>query len=243
MGDSAELEALFERVRARGEAAVFGAAEEAQGESPPAETADAAPSPDAVHSGAQSDGLHQRLGQLTRTLHDTLHELGYDRTLEKATRALPQARDRLQHIAQLTGEAAGRVLTAAETAGARLDPLSAHAEELSRQWEKVYAGEAGVEGFRRTADLTRDFFKAMPAEAAAARAQLTEIILAQEFQDLTGQVIQRMLALAGEMERELVGMLVQTSPAARSETAAREAAPVETFNQQQVDALLDSLGF
>jgi len=249
MGDNAELEALFEQVREQTEAAGTDKAEDSG-------------RPPAASGGAQP-ALFQRVGELTRILHDTLRELGYDQSLEKATRALPDARDRLHYIGGLTGDAANRALAAAEAAREHLGSVRTGAAGLATQWEKVYAGEADLAEFRRTADGTRQFLATLSPAADAADRELTEIIVAQGFQDLTGQVINRLVNLAADMERELVGLLVQASPGTCAGTGAGTCAqaasepgagldgptmpgdnrPGVCRNQQQVDELLDSLGF
>src|SRR6185369_1382358 len=207
MGDNAEREALFEQVREQTEAAEAGKAGDF------GRACDSG-RPSAAAAGRDQPALFQRIGELTRILHDTLRELGYDQTLEKATRALPDARDRLHYIGGLTGDAANRALAAAEAAREHLAPVRLGAAGLAAQWEKVYAGDADVAEFRDTADGTRAFFAALAPAADSADRELTEIIVAQEFQDLTGQVINRLVSLAADLERELVGLLVQASPGA-----------------------------
>ncbi|HQD85036.1 MAG TPA: protein phosphatase CheZ, partial [Quisquiliibacterium sp.] len=74
--------------------------------------ADAAGIPPAVTSGGapvEPEALYMRLGELTRTLHEALRGLGYDRQLEEVVSTLPEARSRLSYIARLTGDAAEKV--------------------------------------------------------------------------------------------------------------------------------------
>src|SRR5262249_5108728 len=140
---------------------------------------------------------------------------------------------------------------AAEAAREHLGSVRLGADELSAQWDKVYAGEADVPEFRRTADATREFFATLSPAADAADRELTEIIVAQEFHDLTWQAVTGLVSLAADMERELVGLLVQASPESLLEEGAFQGGPAMPGdnragicrNQQQVDELLDSLGF
>lgn len=265
-GDSAELQALFDSIAAQGQAGremhLEGVSGTATGDSPElealfesvaaqaaqqrAQASAAAPPPPAAH-------VFQRLGQITRQLHDTLRELGYDRTLEEAAKAIPDARQRLAYVAQLTEQAASRVLNATDAARPHQDTLEAAAEALSARWQRLYAGELSVEEFKALAGDTRTFLGEVPQHTAATRAQLMEIMMAQDFQDLTGQVIKKIVELANRMERELLQVLIEAMPAERRAEAPQGLlnGPVVdasgrgdvVANQQQVDELLESLGF
>lgn len=63
-----------------------------------------------------SDRILARIGQLTRTLRDSMRELGLDKHVEKAAEVVPDARDRLRYVVAMTEQAAERVLTAIEVA-------------------------------------------------------------------------------------------------------------------------------
>ena len=65
-----------------------------------------------------SDRILAHIGQLTRTLRDSMRELGLDKHVERAAEAVPDARDRLKYIADMTEQAAERVLSAIDVAQA-----------------------------------------------------------------------------------------------------------------------------
>lgn len=194
-----------------------------------------------------------RIGRLTRRLHDALRELGYDRRIGEALGALPDARARLDWIASVTGEAAERVLAAVERAKDKQQRLRAQAEALGAHWAQLGAREPAAEELAALAAATRAHLAAAPALVAETDRELTEILLAQNFHDLTGQVLARVAALARELEEELVALLLDTTPPEKR-VAVREAGlagPAVHLDgradvlgsQQQVDELLAELGF
>ena len=206
--------------------------------------------------------MFHRVGQLTRTLHDALRELGYDRNLASAVQDLPDARDRLNYIATLTGQAAERVLGAVERGQAAQRGLTQDSAQLAARWEELYAGALSIEEFKALAGQTRGFLRALPQRTGDIDAQLHEIMMAQDFHDLTGQVIGRVVSLAQSLEAQLVALLLDARPESAAQGDARVAAAQGgagqwltgpainaagrsdvVANQAQVDELLDSLGF
>lgn len=240
-GDSAELEALFDSVAAQVAPAAAVAAV------PPA-AASVAAAP-----GHTDEIVFNRLGQLARQLHDSLRELGYDRLLEDAAQQIPDARQRLAYIAQMTEQAASRVLNATDIAKPIQDDLIARSRALSGRWDRMFANQLSVDEFKQLAADSRSFFAESPARLEATNAQLMEIVMAQDFQDLTGQVIKKVVDLANGLEQQMLQVLIEVMPEQK-----KAAAPDGLMNgpvvdavgrsdvvtsQQQVDDLLDSLGF
>ncbi|MQM29529.1 MAG: protein phosphatase CheZ [Candidatus Accumulibacter phosphatis] len=237
--DSDDLQALFEAVLAAQAPAVATAAKES-GE-----------------GGEQESGnekVFRRVGQMARQLHDTLGELGYHELLGTAAAAIPDTRDRLNYVASLTEKAACRVLNATDIANPLQDQLEASSAALAAKWDALYANQMGVEEFKRLADDTRAFLKqGLPQHTDATKAQLLEIMMAQDFQDLTGQVIKKTIAVAQELEAQLMGVLIETMPGERRTESvmsllngpviSAEGRSDVVATQQQVDDLLGSLGF
>lgn len=199
---------------------------------------------------AAAADVHQKIGLLTRQLHDALNELGYADQLRGSAGELPDAQNRLSYIARLTGEAAEKVLSRVEQAKAQQDRMAAEnrrvLEALVR--DPVAAVAKGLV-YNHLVDMER--------EAQVADNHLTEIMMAQDFHDLTGQVIARVVNLAGTIEKQLVQLLVQTAPPSAQPaplpTPERkqlsgpvvdpEGTPDVVTNQSEVDDLLASLGF
>lgn len=247
--DEEDLEALFERLSE--EHANAAAARLADALRDPADPVDAAmPAPRPAEAiAAEAASVYQRIGQLTRTLHDALRELGFDKKLAAAAQTLPDARERLSYIADLTGAAAERVLAGVERAQAVQQTLRDDAAALGSRWERLYGGALSVDEFKALAGETRGFLRAAGERAAITQSELTEIMLAQDFHDLTGQVIKRIAAVATTLEASLVALLLQTRPedgasgGTLSGPAIDAAGPDVVTSQAQVDELLAALGF
>ncbi|MCA1938934.1 MAG: protein phosphatase CheZ [Dechloromonas sp.] len=240
VGDNDELQALFDSVAAENAAPQPAAAGVALDDHP--------------DNWPQQEAVFNRIGQMARVLHDTLGQLGYDKLIEKTVSALPDAKDRLAYVANLTEQAACRVLNATDIAGPLVDGMESRSRDLGAAWDKVFANQMSPEDFKALAVETRQFLKQdLPGQTKATHAQLTEIMMAQDFQDLTGQVIKKIVALAQELETGLMGLLIEVLPEAKKteEVANLMNGPVVNaegrtdvvVNQEQVDDLLESLGF
>ncbi|HRP24998.1 MAG TPA: protein phosphatase CheZ [Thauera sp.] len=247
-GDNDELQALFDAVAMEsgqfGDGPAMMAASRATVQAPAAAGAD---------EQTDSEAVFHRLGHLTRQVHDTLRELGLEATLQEAAEAIPDARQRLHYIARMTEQAASRVLNATDVARPIQDELASGADALAARWDRLYAGKLSPEAFRELSADTRGFIGEVASGSRATSAQLHEIMMAQDFQDLTGQVIKRVVELAQMLESQLLQVLLEAAPpAVRSERhSSLLNGPVidgsvggdVLNNQAQVDDLLESLGF
>ena len=203
--------------------------------------------------GASPERVFSRLGQMTRGLHNLLRELGLDKTLAKVASDLPDNRDRLNYIASMTAQAAERTLNAAENAQPIQAQLGDTASALSVQWEKLFNKQLGVPEFKALVHDTRAFLADVPQQTASTNGQLMEIIMAQDFQDLTGQVIKKILDAAQELESQLLSLLIETTPEDKRQSVSPGLLNGPAVNasgrsdvvtsQAQVDDLLESLGF
>jgi chemotaxis protein CheZ len=241
LGDSDDLQALFDSVAAEAHVAVAA----------PAGTPSA---DDADEAWPKQEAVFNRIGHMARALHDTLGQLGYDKILENAVSALPDAKDRLAYVANLTEQAACRVLNATDIASPLVDDIENRSRALGDRWDKVFANQLGPDEFKVLANDTRAFLRQqLPEKTQATHAQLTEIMMAQDFQDLTGQVIKKIVMLAQELESGLMGLLIEVVPETRKTDEVNnlmngpvinaEGRADVVVNQKQVDDLLDSLGF
>ena len=194
-----------------------------------------------------------RVGHLTRTLHESLRALGYDKVIEKTAAAIPDARDRLAYVITMTEQAAERTLNATDVVKPIQDQLAGNATQIAEQWNRLFARELGIEEFKKLVAQTRDFLDAVPAQTAATNAQLMEIMMAQDFQDLTGQVIKKTTEIIQMLERELLQLLFDNMPQEKRTEAVKSLVNGPVINaegrndvvtsQTQVDDLLESLGF
>lgn len=235
--DSEDLEALFDSI-------VSGN---------PAEACLPEPKIEAKVGESPSGNVIDRVGQLTRMLHDTMRELGYDRLLEKTASAMPDTRDRLDYVVKMTEQAAVRAFNAIESAQPIQERIGSESERLSEHWQKLFDKQLSLKEFKVLVASTREFLADLPTQTRATNAQLMEIMMAQDFQDLTGQVIKKITALAHSMEQQLVLLLVDLVPAELRKEIDSELlnGPVVNAatstsvvtNQDQVDDLLATLGF
>jgi chemotaxis protein CheZ len=203
-------------------------------------------------SNAQTEML-TRVGMMTRTLHDSLRGLGFDKLLERAAHDIPNARDRLDYVAKMTEQAAQRVLNATDAAGPLQDQIDRGAALISNSWQDLLSAPFSEEKYRAMAQQTIDYLDQSRNDATATKQHLLDIMMAQDFQDLTGQVIKRVTELAHGIEQQLVQLLLDYAPPEiRRDTGSGllngpqinpEGNPDVVADQEQVDDLLESLGF
>ena len=210
--------------------------------------------PAAQPAGAEQDpfDVFQRVGSITRKLHDALRELGYDQAIDQAVHSLPDTRARLTYIATLTGKAAERTLNAVEQGKAVQESVRADSTRLAADWERLYSSQVSADEFRQLGQKTRAFLAGLPARTAQTDAQLLEIMMAQDFHDLTGQTVQRIAKIVQFLEEQLVKLLIDSTPPDKRSQLKDEFlnGPVVdptrsdvVADQGQVDNLLESLGF
>lgn len=200
-----------------------------------------------------NDKVINQIGQMTRTLHNTLRELGLLDDVQKAASSIPDARDRLNYVATLTRQAAERVLNATEAAQPLAERMESEARRLSGQWQMLFDKQLDVAQFRSMVTQNQAFLHDVPQQAKAINAYLMEIMLAQDFQDLTGQVIKKIIEVTQNMEQQLLALLLENAPptVGTDIRASLLNGPVinpagrtdVVVNQDQVDDLLESLGF
>ena len=195
---------------------------------------------------AQGD-IYHKLGALTRQLHDTLTHLGVVPALRESFESLPDAKSRLNYIATKTGEAAEKVLNLVDQA--KID--HAHiSSETHRIAEAIVADPVKAVASGAVMNFVGD----VEASTASIDRHLTDIMMAQDFHDLTGQVVAKVVTLVTEIEGQLVKILVDAAPQElapqHSDPLKLEGPVVETqgrtdivTNQGEVDDLLASLGF
>jgi len=218
------------------------------------------PSDKAETPAGGQDEVLARIGHLTRNLHESLRELGFDRLLEAAANDIPDARDRLNYVAKMTEQAANRVLNATDIANPLQDQIYHGAIELHQEWQEILAVPSLKSNYDRVANQTLLYLDETIQNSDQTKQQLMDIMMAQDFQDLTGQVIKRVTEIAQDIEKQLVQVLVDFSPpvAAKKDAVEVKDNPASLMNgpqiapeqkadvvasQEQVDDLLDSLGF
>ena len=193
-----------------------------------------------------SADVFQQIGSITRLLHDTMQQLGVMPKLRTATDGLPDARSRLNYIANKTAEAANKVLNSVDQAKVDHAAISQATRDIAKAIvaDPVRAVASGA---------VMNFVHDVELRTAAIDSHLTDIMMAQDFHDLTGQVVAKVVTLANDLEDSLVKLLVQVMPPDQREKVdpnvlhgpvvdATGRTDVVT-DQGEVDDLLASLGF
>jgi chemotaxis protein CheZ len=193
-----------------------------------------------------SPEVFQQLGSITRLLHDTMQQLGVMPKLQIATDGIPDARSRLTYIAAKTADAANKVLNSVDQAKAEHALIA----DATRTMGKLIVANP-VKAVASGAVL--NFVQEVEQATARIDGHLTDIMMAQDFHDLTGQVVAKVVTLANDLEDSLVKLLVQVVPPDQREkvdpnvlngpVVNAEGRTDVVSNQGEVDDLLASLGF
>lgn len=193
-----------------------------------------------------SPEVFQQLGAITRMLHDTLQQLGVMPKLQAAADGLPDARSRLNYIASKTAQAAEKVLDSVDQAKGEHQRISAETRRL--------AAALSADPVRAVASgAVMNFVGDVEARTQRIDQHLTDIMLAQDFHDLTGQVVNKVVTLATDLEDSLLQLLIQVVPPEQRAKVDSSGLPGPVVdakgrsdvvtNQGEVDDLLASLGF
>ena len=253
-GDSSELEALFDSIASANipAPAITKPAKVEQINSGESQSASLETAHETT-SAEVGNEVYNQVGHLTRQLHDTLHELGYDRSIEKVVGKMPDAQDRLNYISTLTEQAAAKTLNAVDAAKPLQESLENEAKQLSDRWQKMMAGQLSVDDFKLLVSQTREHLQDTPLKTKATNSQLMDIVMAQDYQDLTGQVIKKLAETVKQLENQLLELLIASAPSEKKKEIDDSLlnGPVVNgqgrsdivTNQSQVDDLLESLGF
>jgi chemotaxis protein CheZ len=243
-GDSDDLEALFDQVSAATTPAPAAATAPAAAAAAPAEE-------------EHEKGMYERLGGIVRLLHDSLRELGYDKALTEASSQIVDAQDRLEYVASLTEQAANKVLNTLDDGMPAQDLLSKQAKDMENRWDDLFSGKLSIEQFKALAGDSKQFAQLVSEATEAEKARLLEIMMAQDFQDITGQLIKKVVIITKTVENELTQLLKDSAPPDVKEKLAQKQAaqeqpqplmsgpsvPSAALDQDSVDDLLADLGF
>ena len=238
-----DLDSLFEEVAAQ---------HAATAKPGPADAA--AYAPDAAQESQNGNSpMFDCLGHIVRQLHDSLRELGYDRSLSDIATEVTDATDRLEYIATLTEQAANKVLNSIDEAMPVQDELIRVARDVDLRWAAMFDGKLGVDAFKQLALDSRQFAATVANAAEAEKARLMQIMMAQDFQDITGQIIKKVVNITQKLECELAQLLIDNAPHPHPhrekekekavDLMAGPAVPASAMAQNDVDDLLADLGF
>lgn len=205
----------------------------------------------------RESALYQELGKLTREIHDSISAFGNDeRIAELAKEAIPDAKERLNFIVTKTDEAAHRTMEEAEATMELVDQFSRRATDMHGRWSRLRNRELSKQEFVELNQDIDGFLVSIGTETQQINGKMTDIMLAQDYQDITGQMIKQVVSMVQEIEDKLVGLVTisgawgqeSTSKDSSGEIAEGPQLPTAdkdkvATSQGDVDDLLASLGF
>lgn len=211
----------------------------------------------------RNDKLFTSVGQLTRDLHEALQDFQLDpRIVQMTEDDLPDAQNRLQYVIQKTEDAANRTMDAVEACLPMADDMHQRVESVMPVWNRLMSNDIEINEFKSLCHQVDDVLKRCGENMPQVHGLMTEVLMAQDYQDITGQVIRRVIQLVEDVEKNLIELLKIFG----KEEARREAEKAESSKQKngseaegpiidadkrddvvggqdEVDDLLSSLGF
>lgn len=208
----------------------------------------------------RNDKLFTSVGQLTRDLHEALQDFQLDPRIVQLTEDdLPDAQNRLQYVIQKTEDAANRTMDAVEACLPMADDMHQKIDRLMPQWQKLMDNDIQLDEFKSLCHGVDDVLKSCGSNMPQIHSLMTEVLMAQDFQDITGQVIRRVIQLVEDVEKNLIELLKlfgdDAKKVTKQEPKAADKSQAEgpiidadkrddvVHGQDDVDDLLSSLGF
>lgn len=224
---------------------------------------------DAIMSSIYHNSEHNMftaVGELTRDLHDAIMEFADNPRIKSITQAeMSDAAERLRTIMRMTDRAANLTIDAVEHCSPKAEALIAEIDTLAPLWNQLMRGHIDKHAFVLLCHRIDELLSSARTDAQDLSNKLTEIVMAQDYQDLTGQVLQKVISLVAELEDRLVMFLLRVAPyvsesspppADDADTAREDALVAEgpildkhkeaknvASGQDEVDDILASLGF
>ncbi|MFV7770819.1 protein phosphatase CheZ [Shewanella marisflavi] len=202
--------------------------------------------------------LFDEVGRLTRQLHSAIVDFQVDgRLIELANSEIPDAKERLNYVIDMTEQAANKTMDAVEESLPLADALTMNVQSVKPSWDRLMRRDIELHEFKALCHDVQQFIERSESDSNRLKELLNNILLAQDFQDLTGQMIRRVIELVREVESNLVSMLTvfgeqpATDKPRASEKCVEAEGPIMNADQRddvvtgqdEVDDLLSSLGF
>ncbi len=205
-------------------------------------------------SGLRESILFQEVGRLTRELHDSMKNFASDSSILTLTESdIPDAKERLQYVIETTEKAAHKTIAVIEEINPILKSLIAETDNLSAQWDLLSTNESLQSNVETININVVNYFSQTRECLVRLETGLNDILLAQDFQDITGQIITRVINLVQSLESNMVGLVSLSSNKVKDTDELYLEGPVVpgvnddkknvAANQDEVDELLSSLGF
>lgn len=195
---------------------------------------------------ALPDARIKKIGLATTKLHRLLKELGHTRNLEKSASTMPDARDRLSFIDKSMHESSERTINAVEASM----PLTNHSHAAC----KALASRLSSARFSEHGELIEETISQLGEIAASENIihhNLMQIMEAQEFRDVAGQMVNKIVKAAVEIESILLDILKEYATDTKDSLISTEGLTAgpglktrdSVKGQDEVDDLLASMGF
>ena len=202
--------------------------------------------------------LFDEVGKLTRQLHNPLADFQLDSRLTALAHTdIPDAKERLNNVIQMTEQAANKTMDAVEIALPVADTLLTSLASVKPAWERLMRQDIDLAEFKSLCHDVQHFMQHTEENTLRLKELLNQILMAQDFQDLTGQMIRRVIDLVREVENNLVSMLTVFGDLPETRDKSSQLSGIEAegpimnadvrqdavAGQDEVDDLLSSLGF
>ena len=211
----------------------------------------------------RNDKLFTSVGQLTRDLHEALQDFQLDpRIVQMTEDDLPDAQNRLQYVIQKTEDAANRTMDAVEACLPMADDMHQRVESVMPVWNRLMSNDIEINEFKSLCHQVDDVLKRCGENMPQVHGLMTEVLMAQDYQDITGQVIRRVIQLVEDVEKNLIELLkifgkeearreAEKTESSKQKNASEAEGPIIDADkrddvvggQDEVDDLLSSLGF
>lgn len=210
----------------------------------------------------RNDKLFTSVGQLTRDLHEALQDFQLDPRIVQLTQDdLPDAQNRLQYVIEKTEDAANRTMDAVEACLPMADNMHQKVDSVLPQWQKLMNNNIQLSEFKSLCHSVDTILRDCGQNMPQIHGLMTEVLMAQDYQDITGQVIKRVIQLVEDVEKNLIALLklfgddaqklTQNSAKPDEKGTAEAEGPIidadkrddVVSGQDDVDDLLSSLGF
>jgi len=208
---------------------------------------------------SQENELFHEVGKITRELHEAISNFSLNSDLADLTEnTMPNTRERLNYVITTTENAAHKTLESIEKTLPLTAELKDTADKILQSWHRFRMREMNAEEFRALSKEIEAYFPEVQNSSEQIHVNLSEMMLAQDFQDLTGQVIRQVISLVEEVENNLVELVKfagkhvdikqkndKPFDPVKAEGPQINAEDNENVvnNQDEVDDLLSSLGF
>ncbi len=211
--------------------------------------------------------LFAEVGKMTRSLHDAIVNFHNDTNFSSSDKAelsrIRDASDRLNYVITMTDRAANRTMDMIEATVPLMDDIQKMAESLKPEWDRLMRREMQPQEFRELYVRIDDFFQRTARDASKLKGMYNDIVVAQDYQDLTGQIIKKVITSVREVEESLVRLVKMASQVDAAAGISHQLTPRElterdklegpiidaskvkdaVSGQDEVDDLLSSLGF